>query len=51
MASIENHWNINSTQVRQTEQECRKMRQIDDQIADPFEGIKNKTFQKKQFDL
>lgn len=48
VAALENHWNINSTQVQQTEDECKKMRQIDDQIADPFEGINDKHSEKRK---
>ncbi|XP_066252677.1 transmembrane cell adhesion receptor mua-3-like [Euwallacea similis] len=34
----ENHWSVNSIQVKQVEEECRKLRKIDDTASDPFEG-------------
>ncbi|XP_066146533.1 transmembrane cell adhesion receptor mua-3-like isoform X2 [Euwallacea fornicatus] len=34
----ENQWSLDSAQVKQVEEECQKLRKIEDAIADPFEG-------------
>ncbi|KAL1506605.1 hypothetical protein ABEB36_005934 [Hypothenemus hampei] len=38
IVALENQWSVNSSQLAQVEEECQKMRRVDETVAEPFEG-------------